>query len=73
MIRIAFDGASAREPFIAELVEQTGEKVNILGANTKSVGGIVYGQMVLELPKDKNGQETVLNYFNGKNLSIVEL
>lgn len=73
VIRIAFDGASAREPFIAELVEQTGEKVNILGANTKSVGGIVYGQMVLELPKDKNGQETVLNYFNGKNLSIVEL
>lgn len=73
VIRIAFDGASAREPFIAELVEQTGEKVNILGANTKSVGGIVYGQMVLELPKGKNGQETVLNYFNGKNLSIVEL
>ncbi|MCR5227667.1 MAG: methionine ABC transporter ATP-binding protein [Eubacterium sp.] len=73
VIRIAFDGASAREPFIAELVEQTGEKVNILGANTKSVGGIVYGQMVLELPKDKIGQETVLNYFNGKNLSIVEL
>ena len=73
VIRIAFDGASAKEPFIAELVEQTGEKVNILGANTKSVGGIVYGQMVLELPRDKNGQETVLNYFNGKNLSIVEL
>ena len=73
VIRIAFDGASAKEPFIAELVEQTGEKVNILGANTKSVGGIVYGQMVLELPRDRNSQETVLNYFNSKHLSIVEL
>ena len=50
LLRIAFDGLSAKEPFIADLVATTGLKVNILSANTKSVGGVGYGQMVLELP-----------------------
>ncbi|MCR5720126.1 MAG: ATP-binding cassette domain-containing protein [Lachnospiraceae bacterium] len=73
VIRIAFDGVSANEPFIANLVKDTGLSVNILSANTKSVGGIGYGQMVLELPRVKKEQETVLDYFKSKGLSVVEV
>ena len=73
LVRIAFDGTSANEPFIANLVEETGKKVNILSANTKSVGGIGFGQMVVELPKNKEDQQIVLNYFRGKGLSVVEV
>lgn len=73
IIRIAFDGLSANEPFISNLVEDTGRKVNILSANTRSVGGIGYGQMVVELPKDKNDQDIVLDYFREKDLSILEV
>ncbi len=73
IIRIAFDGLSANEPFISNLVEDTGRKVNILSANTRSVGGIGYGQMVVELPEDKNDQDIVLDYFREKGLSILEV
>ncbi|MBO4864266.1 MAG: ATP-binding cassette domain-containing protein [Eubacterium sp.] len=73
LIRIAFDGQSAKKPFISELVEDTGKKVNILSANTRSVGGVVYGQMVLELPELKKDQEIVLEYFRSAGLSIVDI
>ncbi len=71
VIRIAFDGQAAGRPFISELVEDTGEKVNILSANTKSVGGTAYGQMVLELPEGKKHQEIVLEYFKKNGLSVI--
>ncbi len=73
LIRIAFDGLSAKEPFIADLVATTGHKVNILSANTKSVGGVGYGQMVLELPKDEADREAVIAYFKRKGLAISEV
>ena len=73
LIRIVFDGMTASEPFIANLVEQTGQKVNILSANTKSVGGIGYGQMILELPKSRKDQEIVIDFFKNSGLVISEV
>lgn len=73
LIRIAFDGLAASRPFIAELVEKTGRKVNILSANTKSVGGIGYGQMVLELPASAEDQDVIIDFFTGNGLSISEV
>lgn len=73
LIRIVFDGTRASEPFIANLVEQTGLKVNILSANTRSVGGIGYGQMVLELPKDESEQKTITDFFTGNGLFVSEV
>ena len=70
LIRIVFDGHSSNEPYIANLVEATGKKVNIVSANTKSVGGIGYGQMVLELPESKEDQHIILDYFSSRNLII---
>jgi D-methionine transport system ATP-binding protein len=73
LIRVAFDGLAASRPFIAELVEKTGRKVNILSANTKSVGGIGYGQMVLELPASKSDQDVIIDFFTESGLSISEV
>ena len=73
LVRIAFDGFAANRPIISNLVEDTGRKVNILSANTRSVGGIGYGQMVVELPKDEEGQEIVLKYFRDNGLSVVDV
>ena len=73
VIRIVFDGQSAYEPFISNLVEETGKKVNILSANTKSVGGIGYGQMIVELPADKKDQEIIWNYFEKNGLTLSEV
>ncbi|MCR5640926.1 MAG: methionine ABC transporter ATP-binding protein [Lachnospiraceae bacterium] len=73
LIRLVFDGLAASRPFIAELVEKTGKTVNILSANTKSVGGIGYGQMVVEVPGDEAEQQTIINFFRQGGLSVQEV
>ena len=72
-IRIVFDGRKASEPLIANLVEATGEKVNILCANTKSVGGVGFGQMIVELPKEDEAIERVLKYIRENGVNFHEL
>lgn len=71
--RIVFDGRSATEPIISNLVKETGEFVNILSANTRSVGGVGYGQMIVELPKDEKGQKIVLDYFDSIGMPLMEV
>ena len=73
VIRLVFDGTHSSEPFIANLVEQTGLKVNILSANTRSVGGIGYGQMILELPSSSSDQRKVIDFFIKGGLSVSEV
>ena len=72
-IRIVFDGRSAKEPLIANLVQKTGEKVNILCANTKSVKGVGFGQMIVELPKEHKAAEKVLHYFKESGVFASEV
>ena len=72
VVRLVFDGTQSSEPFIANLVEQTGLKVNILSANTKSVGGIGFGQMIIELPPSEKDQ-TIISFFTNGGLSVTEV
>ncbi|PHU37076.1 NIL domain-containing protein [Agathobacter ruminis] len=51
------------------MVQTTGENINILGANTRSVGGIAYGQMIVELPGRKRG----LDYFAQIGITAVSV
>ena len=62
------------EKELLRIVEATGEKVNILCANTKSVGGVGFGQMIVELPKEDEAIERVLKYIreNGVNFHEVQ-
>ncbi len=71
--RIVFDGRSSREPVISNLVRETGEHVNILSANTRSVRGIGYGQMVVELPDNEESQRKILDYFNKVGIEPMEI
>ena len=73
VVRLVFDGTQSSVPFIANLVEKTGIKVNILSANTKSVGGIGYGQMIVELPKDESSRQIAVNFFKDGGLSVTEV
>ena len=73
LIRIVFDGTQSNVPFIANLVEQTGLKVNILSANTRSVGGIGYGQMIIEPPASEKDRQTVIDFFKAGGLSVSEV
>ena len=73
VIRLVFDGTHSSVPFIANLVEQTGLKVNILSANTRSVGGIGYGQMIVELPDSEDEQNTIISFFEEGGLTVSEV
>ncbi len=73
LVRIVFDGTQSNVPFIANLVEETGLKVNILSANTRSVGGIGYGQMIIELPESEKDRKTVIDFFRKGGLSVSEV
>lgn len=71
--RLVFDGRAAAEPVISNLVKETGEWVNILSANTRSVGGVGYGQMIVEFPKDKTAQRIVYDYFQKIGMTLMEV
>jgi D-methionine transport system ATP-binding protein len=60
---LVFDGTEAGHPIIAELAAEKGVAVSILNANTKSIGGVGFGQMVVALPKDENEAKVAINYF----------
>ena len=72
-VRIAFDGHAANEPVIADLVLETGEKVNILCANTRSVGGMGFGQMIVELPERPEACEKVLAFLKKAGVFVEEV
>lgn len=69
-IRIVFDGRRATEPMIADIVTRTGAMLNILSANTRSVNGVGYGQMIVELPDDENQKTAVMDYFRENNITV---
>lgn len=69
-IRIVFSENSAFEPVIANMVLQFGTPVNILRADTKNVGGVAKGEMILGLPEDKHLQIDMEQYLIQRGLEI---
>ena len=72
-IRIVFSENSSFEPVIANMVLKTGRPVNILRADTKNVGGIAKGEMILGLPDDKSLQQEIEDYIRERGLEIEEV
>ena len=72
-IRIVFSTNSSFEPVIANMVLMTGKPVNILRADTKNVGGIARGEMILGLPDDPESQRLILSYLEDRGLDVEEV
>lgn len=72
-IRIVYSQNSAFEPVIANMVLVFGTPVNILKAETKNVGGVAKGEMILGLPEDKEIQEAMKLYLKAHMLEIEEV
>ena len=71
-LRLVFDGTSAFEPVISSLSRDLDINVNILGANTKNIEGVAYGQMLIQLPEDKEMEEKIKNFLDSKNVKYKE-
>ena len=72
-LRIVFSESSAFEPVIANMILKFNEPVNILKANTKNVGGVAKGEMILGFRKDNQKIEEMKQYLIEKGLEIEEV
>ena len=72
-IRIVFKSNSSFEPVIANMVLACKAPVNILLADTKDIGGVAHGQMILQLPDEAVAAEKMIQYLRDRNLEVEEL
>ena len=72
-IRIVFSSNSSYEPVIANMILKFHEPVNILKADTKNVGGVAKGEMILQFPGDSEKAEAMKQYLRERGLAIGEV
>ena len=72
-IRIVFKENSSFEPVIANMVLECKTPVNILLADTKDIGGVAHGQMILQLPEDRITAGKMITYLKERKLEVEEL
>ncbi|MDY6307777.1 MAG: ATP-binding cassette domain-containing protein [Oribacterium sp.] len=72
-LRIVFDGHTAHEPVISNLVLSCKVPINIIFANTKAVENKVVGQMIIELPDVPEDEEKILHYLRVQNIKFSEV
>lgn len=72
-IRIVFNRNSSFEPVIANMVLECRTPVNILMADTKDIGGIAHGQMILQLPEDEKAAAAMIRYLRERGLTVEEV
>ena len=71
-IRVSFNGGTAYQPLIASVAIDCGVKLNILGADTRNVGGKALGTMLLGLPDDPNEAAKALSYIRAQPHITIE-
>ena len=73
MIRLVFDGQSSLEPVVANICLECHVAVNIMGADTKNIGGKAFGQILLMLPDDEAALSRIFNYLDTHELKYEEV
>ena len=72
-IRIVYTENSSFEPVISNMVLACKMPVNILLADTRDVNGTAKGQMVLQLPDDREAGDRMIRYLIERRLEVEEL
>ncbi len=72
-IRIVFTANSAFEPVVSNMILKFGQPVNILGANTRNVGGVAKGDMILQLPAEREIRLQMEDYLKERGLDVEEV
>lgn len=73
MYRILFDGYSSNEPIISNMVLACKVPVNIMYAATKDIRGTAVGQMIIQVPKEKEDAARVLRYLQSAKIPYEEV
>lgn len=73
IIRLVFDGSSSFEPVVANICLECHAAVNIMGADTKDIGGKAFGQILLQLPEDEQTVKRICGYLDSRGLKYEEV
>ena len=66
VVRVVFGGAvAAKTPLIAQMAIDKNIAASILSASTRSIGGKVYGNMLLGIPGGRQTLDSALSYLKG--------
>lgn len=72
-VRIVFSENSAFQPVIANMILKFREPVNILRADTRNIGGVAKGEMILEFAGDSGQAEEMQNYLKTCGIELEEV
>ena len=61
-IRLIFDSAVSQEPIISRMTLDCQAPVNIIFADTREYDGVIFGHMILELPRDEHQAGKILTW-----------
>lgn len=64
VIRLIFDGRTASAPILANLILYCQQPLSILAADSETIAGKTYGQMIVQLPDDKIAVDKILRYLD---------
>jgi D-methionine transport system ATP-binding protein len=71
-LRLVFSGNSALEPVISRLSRECETDISILWANTKTIEGKVYGQMIIKMPDDDKKDKLIKDYLTKSEIVYKE-
>ena len=72
-LRLVFDGESYDKPLISSMVLDCQVMVNILFANTKTLDGKTFGQMIIEIPNSESSQSKICGYLQQHSVNFNEI
>lgn len=72
-LRLVYDGTKTDDPTISKMVLSTGHPVSILYANTKLIAGRTFGQIVIELPDDREVQIKMKEFLDKEHITYKEV
>lgn len=72
-VRVIFDGKSAFEPILGNITLELKTPLNILYANTQTINGNAKGEMILQLPPNKEVADKMVSYFKENGLGVEEV
>lgn len=73
LIRVTFDGKTAFEPLIGNVILEYKTPLNILYANTRTINGNAEGEMILQLPESEEIASHMIAYFKEQELGVEEV
>ncbi len=71
--RVVFRGGISGEPILGGMMLECNAVANILSGNTRMLDGRVYGQMMIQLPEDKETREKMLAYLREREVEVEEV